>query len=134
MNTFKLTIATPDGVAFSGNARSVTVKTTNGDVQILCGHADYLATLGTGMAKLVTEDGTQRTAALSEGFISCTGGVVDVIATTFEFSDNIDVARARAAKERAEAKLAETKDARTVEVAKAKLARALCRISVASKK
>ena len=134
MNTFKLTIATPDGARFSGNARSVTVKTTEGDVQILCGHADYLAALGTGKANLVAEDGTQRTAALSGGFISCVGGTVDIVATTFEFSEDIDLARAKSAKERAEAKLSYEKDARALNVAKAKLARALCRISVASKK
>lgn len=134
MSTFKLNIATPDGSEFSGDARSITVKTTDGDVQLLAGHADYLAVLGTGTAKLVTDDGTVHLAALSGGFISCVGGIVDVVATTFEFSEDIDLARAKRAKDKAENMLGAAKDSASVSIAKAKLARALCRISAAGKK
>ena len=134
MNTFKLNLATPDGVAFSGEAASITVKTTAGDVQILASHADYLAALGTGVARLVLPDSTVKLASVSGGFISCVGGEVNVVATTVEFSDDIDIARARAAKEKAERQISEAKDERTLRLAKAKLTRALTRISASGKK
>ena len=126
-------IATPDGELFSGEAKSILVKTAEGDVQIMRGHADYFAALGTGRAKLVLPDGTEKTAAVSGGFITVISGAVSVVATTFEFSDCIDLERAQKAKEAAESALAESRESSDFNVAKAKLARALARISVCNK-
>lgn len=134
MNTFKLSIVTPDGEIFSGEAVSVNVKTDTGNVQIMRAHADYLAALGTGIATLKTPDGNSRAASASGGFISVSGGEVRLVATTFEFSDEIDLERAKRAKEKAEAKLSLAKDEREIRLAKAKLARALSRIGAAALK
>ncbi len=134
MNTFKLVIATPDGELFSGDALSVLVKTVDGDVQIMSGHADYLAALATGKVKLTLPDGTTRYAASSGGFLSVSGKSVTLLATTFEFSNDIDVSRAERARDRAEKALAEANDEKSIKIAKAKLARALTRIGAASQK
>ena len=133
MNDLIVRIATPDGEAFSGEAKSILVKTTEGDVQVMRGHTDYFAALGTGRAKLALCDGTERLAACSGGFITVSGGEVSVVATTFEFSDTIDLARAETARENAEALLSAAKEQRDIELAKAKLSRALVRIFVAGK-
>lgn len=132
MNSFPIVIATPDGIAYEGEACSFTVRTAEGDVQILAGHADYLALLSTGEARLVLSDGRERLAALSGGVMTVSGGCLRVAATTVEFSDGIDKERARRAKERAEAILRESADDKTLRLAKAKLARALLRLRVAS--
>ena len=55
-------------------------------------------------------------------------------AITFEFADTIDIDRAKAAMERAEQAIASAKDDKSERIAKAKLARALARISVYEKK
>ncbi len=133
MNDLIVRIATPDGEAFSGEAKSILVKTTEGDVQIMQGHTDYFAALGTGRAKLTLKDGTERTAACSGGFITVLAGEVSVLATTFEFSDNIDLARAEAARIKAEEMISQAKEQQDISLAKAKLARALVRISVKGK-
>ena len=66
------------------------------------------------------------------------GGEVKVVATTFEFAEDIDLERAEAAKARAEAAIEAAekaaKDEKTILIAKAKLKRALTRISVAKYK
>ena len=129
MKDFIVQIVTPDGELYSGEAKSITVKTSSGDVQIMKGHTDYLATLATGVAKLTLSDGTERKAAASGGFIAVSQGCVKVIATTFEFSDSIDINRAIAAKERAEEKISSAKNDEELKLAKAKLARAISRIS-----
>ena len=51
MKEFKLQIVTPDGIEYDGMAESVLVRTDDGDVQILAGHVNYMASLGTGRAK-----------------------------------------------------------------------------------
>ncbi len=134
MNSFPIKIVTPDGELYSGEATSLTVKTDEGEVQILAKHADYLATLGTGRAKIAFPDGTERTASSQGGFLSVTGGEVSLVAVTFEFKEDIDLKRALLAKENAEKTLSSASDEHSVKLAKAKLIRALSRISVASEK
>lgn len=133
MNKLFLRIVCPDGELFSGDARSILVTTTSGEVQILANHADFLAPLATGRAKLTLEDGSERAASVSGGFILVTGEETKIVATTFEFSEDIDLERAKRAKENAEEKLKNAKDDKEIAIAKAKLARAVSRISVASK-
>ena len=134
MNYLSLTIVCPDGEIFSGEAKSILVTTETGEIQIMRGHADLFAPLGTGRAKLVLTDGTERTASASGGFILVSGGEAKVVATTFEFSDSIDLARAQLAKERAEERLKNAKTDKEIAIAKAKLLRAINRINVASAK
>ena len=130
MKTFHLQIVTPDRTVFDGDAESFLVRTATGDVQILAGHADMLAAVGVGKAK-ITADGKERAASCAGGFLTVEGGAVRLVGTTFEFADEIDLDRARRAKERAEEKILAAKDAQTLDLAKAKLARALSRIAVA---
>ena len=134
MNKLLLKIVSPDGEIFSGEAKSILVTTVNGEVQILAGHAELIAPLATGRAKLTLPDGTSRTAAASGGFILVSSDETRVVATTFEFADEIDVKRAEAAKQNAEEALKNAKEARDIEIAKAKLMRAISRINVASEK
>ena len=131
MKTFKLSIVIPDGEKFSGEAESITVKTTGGDVQILAGHADLLAALGTGRAKLILPEGKERLASASGGFITVSGGEVSVVTTTFEFAEEIDIKRAERARESAERAIAAAKSETEAKCAKAKLSRALARLSAA---
>ena len=134
MNAFLIKIVTPDGEIFSGDAVSLTAKTDEGEVQILAKHADYLATLGTGRAKIVTPDGKERIASAQGGFLSVKDGVVTLVAITFEFKEDIDLARAKRAKEDAEARLSSTTDENEQKRLRAKLIRAITRISVAGEK
>ena len=134
MNSFPIKIVTPDGEIYSGEATSLIVKTDEGVVQILAKHADYLATLGIGKAKITLPDGTERTASSQGGFLSVQGGAVTLVAVTFEFKEDIDLNRAILAKEKAENALSSAKDEQSEKIAKAKLFRALSRISVASEK
>ena len=133
MRRFHLEIATPDGKCFDGEAESFLVKTDDGDVEILAGHADLLASLATGRARILV-DGKARYASASGGFISVTNDGTKVAAITFEFADEIDAKRAEAAKERAEAALSSAKSDKDLNAARAKLSRALTRLSVAGLK
>ena len=130
MQSFHLQIVTPDGLIFDGDAEAILVRTDMGDVEIMAGHADYFATLGTGRAKL-TANGNAREASLSGGFISVRRGEVRLVATTIEFADEIDLDRAKAARARAEEAISRAESDRAIIIAKAKLARAINRIKVA---
>ena len=133
MKAFHIEIVTPDGIEYSGNVESLLVRADDGDVEILAGHTDLLASLGVGRARLLI-DGKPRFASVNGGFLSVKGGVVRLCAITFEFADQIDLKRAETAKEKAENALKAADDQREERMAKAKLARAASRIRVAGMK
>ena len=133
MRAFKLDIVSPDGPVFSGEAERLLVRTTDGDVEILAGHTDLFATLSAGRIK-ITADGEAKYGSASGGFLTVKGGDVTLATITFEFAEDIDAARAERAKERAVAAIKAAKDDRELDRAKARLSRALSRISVAKMK
>ena len=131
MNAFHLKIVTPDGLVYDGDDLSLSVRTTAGDVGILAGHLDLVSALGMGRATVVTESGT-RYAACIGGMLSVKKDLVTLVATTFEWADQIDAQRAQASLDRAQ-KVLHNKDATQAELrlAEARLKRALVRQSVA---
>ena len=133
MKEFHLEILTPDGLAFEGMVESLLVHAVDGDVEFLAGHVDYITTLDIGRARIKVA-GKDRFASVSGGFVMVSSNEVKLVATTFEFAENIDLERAKKAKANAKDILASSKDSKTVEVAKIKLQRAVTRINVAELK
>ncbi|MBO7252077.1 MAG: ATP synthase F1 subunit epsilon [Oscillospiraceae bacterium] len=134
MTPFQLKIVTPDGLIFDGQAEELIVRTVGGDVAILARHINYVAPLGMGQATVIY-DGQRRTAACIGGMLSVVDGEVNLVATTFEWADQIDVKRAEAAYQKAQSRLQKQDASATdIRLAQAKLNRALVRKSVASYK
>ena len=134
MRTFHLEIVTPDGLVYDGEAQSLLAHTTDGDVEILCGHTDLIAPIEIGRARVLDAEGKAKIASCAGGFLSVSKSAVRLVAVTFEFAEDIDLNRAKAAKERAEQALSNAKDRKATQLAEAKLARALNRIHIAESK
>lgn len=131
MSTFHLRISTPDGLVFDGEVERLRARMIDGDVSILAHHMDYVSAVGAGEAAIVTADGQTRYAACIGGMLAMINNEANLIATTFEWADEIDLERAKRAKEKAEARIAAAKnDDQELLLAKAKLQRALIRIGV----
>lgn len=134
MNQFPLRIVTPDGLLYDGDAEEVIVRTTTGDLGLLAGHMNCVAPLGMGRATILI-DGKKRYGACIGGMITMMDGKATLVATTFEWADQIDVKRADRSEERARAVLADNKSTDTdIRLAQARLKRALIRKSVADGK
>ncbi len=134
MNSFRLTIVTPDGLQYDGEAESLSVRTTTGDLGVMAGHINCVAPLGMGRATVVA-DGKRRYAACIGGMLSVMNGAVRLVPTTFEWAENIDVKRAESSERRAKDVLSQkSASAMELRLAEARLKRALVRKSVASSK
>ena len=133
MKSFHLSIVTPDGTQFDGEAEELVVRTISGDMGIMAGHINCVTALGMGKA-LIVSDGKKREAACIGGILSVIDGKVSLVPTTFEWADAIDVKRAEAAEEKARKMLDDKAHMTSVEqrLAEARLKRALIRKSVAS--
>lgn len=128
MTPFKLEILTPDKLFFDGETENLIVRTTVGDKGILARHEDYVAALPIGKMK-VKIGGSFRTAAISEGMIKVSRDKTVVLVQSCEWADEIDIDRAKAAKEKAEEKMKQAdKDDKSYLIAEYKLKRALNRI------
>ncbi|MBE5832824.1 MAG: ATP synthase F1 subunit epsilon [Butyrivibrio sp.] len=129
MSTYHLQVVSLDGPEFEGEVQKILLRTIDGDVEILARHTDFCTAIGMGTAKVTMADGTDKKAACIGGMLSVMNGEVRVLPTTWEWAEDIDVERAKAAKARAEERLKDQmldKEARVR--AEAKLYRALVRL------
>lgn len=134
MKAFPLKIVTPDGLKYDGQVEEVVVRTTSGDMGIQAGHTSCVAPLGMGQSMIIA-DGQKRYAACIGGMVSVVNGRVNIVATTFEWADEIDVSRAEASEKRAQSVLSDKGAAYTdIRMAEARLKRALIRKNVAAHK
>lgn len=131
MRTFPLRIGTPDGLLYEGEVERIVCRSITGDLAVLAGHCNFCTALGMGESHVVMADGTRRDAACIGGMLSMMDGECSLLATTWEWKEDIDAERAAKAKERAESLLAKGGlTDREYKIAEAKLHRALVRLSV----
>ena len=125
-------IVTPSKRVVEGvTSVSLSIPSTKGELQILPGHADMLALLGTGVMKLVA-DGHVRKFAVSFGFAEVSKDKVTILAETCEESTGIDKTRALNAQKKAEEQLEHTLSDDHYRKYQLKLQRALVRQQVSA--
>lgn len=133
MAQFHLKIVTPDGSFYDGEAEMLSLRTAEGDLGILANHIDLVTPIGIGEAR-ITAGGKTRHAACIGGLLSVSGGAVSVVATTFEWAEDIDLERAERAEEKAGLRLQDPNLSETDRrIQEAKYKRAAVRISTAKK-
>jgi F-type H+-transporting ATPase subunit epsilon len=126
-----LEIVTPEKLAFSGSIDEVTCPGSEGEFGVLRGHASLLSAIKFGELSYL-RDGKRTSYAVNTGYAEVTGSKVTVLVETAERADQIDVDRARRAKETAEQKMAKfAKEDPEFERAKIALERAELRIKIA---
>jgi len=130
--TVILEIVTPERLVFSGDVTSMIAPGTEGYFQILHNHAPFLSTLDVGEIR-VNYGGKDHFFATSGGFAEISQNKIAVLAETAEKTEEIDVARAEAAKKRAEERLQKHTTDIDVVRAESALYRAVNRIRIAGK-
>jgi F-type H+-transporting ATPase subunit epsilon len=89
-----------DRLVWSGEAKMVIARTTEGDVGILPNHAPVLSLMVDGIVDVTTSEGETWIAAVDAGFLSVAGNRISVLAEHAEMSHDIDLEKARADLER----------------------------------
>jgi F-type H+-transporting ATPase subunit epsilon len=102
--TLQVELVAVERKIWSGEARMVIARTTEGELGILPGHAPLLGQLAEGgVVTIRGAEGEDLVVAAHGGFLSVTDRGVSILAETAEISTEIDVQRARDALSRAEA-------------------------------
>lgn len=104
--TMRVEVVSPERVLFSGEAKQVITRTLEGgEVAFLPGHAAFLGALTENHTRIYLADGSIQNLAVHLGFVEVGADHVTILSDSAELEEDIDVARARAAKDRAEAQL-----------------------------
>jgi len=128
-----LEVITPERVMVSEDVDMVEARGALGEFGVLPGHINFLTSIVPGELRYMI-DGKTRHLAASGGFAEVVSDKVTFLLETAEFAEEIDVDRARRAKERAESALGGlSSDDKDYKVSELALLRAIARISTASK-
>lgn len=130
-DTFKLEIVTPEKRVVDTAAEEVQIPGKNGYLGVLPGHAPLITELAVGEITY-RENAAEQKLAVAWGFAEVLPDKVTILAETAERPSEIDVERARKAKERAEQRLTSGDTSVDVERALDALHRAETRLDVAS--
>jgi F-type H+-transporting ATPase subunit epsilon len=80
MAELKVSVVSADHEVWSGVAKQVIARTTEGEIGILAGHEPLLAILGGGEVRVTTTDGTVITANAEDGFLSVEHDTITIVA------------------------------------------------------
>lgn len=125
--SFKLKIITPDRIFFEGDVTMVEFNTTEGEIGIYKEHVPMTVIVSPGILTITGGDGVKN-AALHAGFAEILQERVTILAEIIEWPDEIDRARAEAARERAEERLQSRTPETDLARAETALLRAVVRI------
>ncbi|MBD3337346.1 MAG: F0F1 ATP synthase subunit epsilon [Candidatus Eisenbacteria bacterium] len=131
METFQLSLQTPRKVVLDQPVVSLTAPGGLGYLGILAHHAPLITNLVPGKLTLRDPAGGEQVFAVSGGFMEVSENRATILADTVERPEEIDVERARAARDRAQNRLKETGGGWDVDRARVALLRAMNRLRVA---
>ena len=127
-----LEIVTPERKVLSETVDIVVAPGELGEFGVLPGHIPFLCKLKVGELRYRV-GATSRHIAIMGGYAEVLNNQVTILAAAAETEIEIDVIRARAARERAERRIAEARDKLEFTRAQAALQRAMARLRVAEK-
>ena len=128
-----LKIVTHDKVVYDDNVEEIYSKGIDGEFGVLKNHIPFMTALDVGVTKIV-KDGEVKLFTTMGGIFQYADDEAVILTNSSECGDDIDVNRAKEAKERAEQRLHDRNEDIDEHRAEAALSRALTRIKAAQSK
>ena len=95
-DVMQVELVSAERLVWSGQAKMVIARTTEGDVGVLPGHAPMLALMVDGIVDVTTVEGETWVAAVDSGFLSVANNLISILSEHAEMSHDIDLEKARA--------------------------------------
>lgn len=128
-----LKVITHEKIVYENDIDELYVQTTDGRMGILKNHVPIIATLDIGVAKVVIDKENECIAVMG-GILQFAHNKATILTDIAELECDIDIARAKYAKERAQARIKAHDDTLDIARAKMALAKAIVRISTKEKR
>lgn len=130
MDKIVVSIIQPDKTKVKGEFFHVIVPGVEGDFGIAPEHTPMITKIRPGLLYLFHDNSKAEKYAIHDGFVTVENNQVNIVCDIIESEDEIDLARAKRAKERAEKRMKSEQEDIDFRRAENALKRALTRISV----
>lgn len=87
MNSFHLTVSTPDGSVFDGPSEGLMLRGALGDLAVLAGHIPMITTVRPGSCRILLEGDRELTAHTEGGLLTVTKDGTILLCSTFVKED-----------------------------------------------
>lgn len=122
MATIHVDVVSAEHSLFAGEAKFVSLPGEAGELGILPGHTPLISRIRPGTVKIVRADNSEEHVFVAGGLLEVQPGTVTVLSDTAIRSQDLDEAKAMAARQQAEEALRQAKDKTEVAVVEAELA------------
>ncbi|MFD1471495.1 F0F1 ATP synthase subunit epsilon [Companilactobacillus mishanensis] len=138
-NAMTVNIVTPDGVVYNHHASLIVASAINGDIGIMSNHEPIIAPLKIAEVRVRRPDRPDHedAIAVNGGFLEFSNDLVSIVANSAERARDIDLRRAKYAKQQAEETIKSATDKHNVDDldrAQVSLRKAINRINVSEHK
>lgn len=127
-STIRLEVVSSEKSLYSGDAAMVVAPGESGELGVMPGHAPLLTRIKPGVLKINLPDGGEELMYVAGGVLEVQPNKVTVLADTAERGDDLDEARAEAARQAAEDKIQRGADGMDYAAAQAELAQAAAQL------
>jgi F-type H+-transporting ATPase subunit epsilon len=138
MDNFKLQIMASDHMVYDGDAKSVSLSTTEGSIGVMAHHMNLIMAIVPGMLSYIPAGesgaGEKVEVIVSDGLLKVENGEVMILVDSAEYPEDIDEARAKRAEDEAREKLRRANSSREMAMISAELSRAMSRIKASKNK
>ncbi|MBQ9117164.1 MAG: hypothetical protein IJY04_09090 [Clostridia bacterium] len=87
MRQFKLTVSSPSGNVFDGEAVMLTVRGADGELAVMAGHVPLVTPVLACDCKIETADGTERFGHTNGGILTVDHDAVTLLSGSFKFKE-----------------------------------------------
>ena len=87
MNTYKLTIATPDGNQFQEEVIGLFLRGAEGDLAVLAGHTPFITSVQAGQCRIHMPDDSEQSATVDGGLLTVSAGAVTLLSGSFRWDE-----------------------------------------------
>ena len=85
MKTFPLTISSPDGDLFRGDAEMLILRGTEGDLAVMAGHVSFVTAVVRGKCAIVVSETERKEGVIDEGLLTVDPNQVTVLTSALTF-------------------------------------------------
>ena len=87
MNTYTLTVATPDGNKCQGEVIGLFLRGAEGDLAVLAGHLPFITSVQAGKCRIHLPDDDERSATVDGGLLTVTAEKVTLLSGSFAWDE-----------------------------------------------
>ena len=87
MNTYNLTISSPDGTVFQGEAEFLSLRGANGDLAVMAGHVPFVTSVQKCGCKVILSDGIEKTGHTDGGLLTVGSDKVTLLSGSFKWNE-----------------------------------------------